>query len=338
MKEDEGRFFDRLSNGSGANGEAEKGRGAVRKRLILVAAGVLIMSIVVQSYLAVRTAERAVTEKTENYLIDKAQSVAEKLDRKAASFFRYMEIPARSPIIKNAAVSYAKRADALYELVSFDGEIREIALCDMSGNCFVNGGRTFSAAAAEWFRIAADGKGFVSEPISVPGADTRRIVFALPVYGGGQTVTDVLCAFVPHGFFSEEIKDITVGHTGHCFAVGLTGATVAHRDSLLVKKMTNIVSEAAEDIGLSSFRAFMETALAGQTGIGYYTFLELPSIAAYATMETTGWTVILTAPEQELIGRAKTFTTMSGIIAVLLVITALPVACIAAMKVGNRQK
>ena len=102
--------------------------------------------------------------------------------------------------------------------------------------------------------------------------------------------------------------------------------------------MTNIVSEAAEDIGLSSFRAFMETALAGQTGIGYYTFLELPSIAAYAAMETTGWTVILTAPEQELIGRAKTFTTMSGIIAVLLVITALPVACIAAMKVGNRQK
>ncbi len=303
MKEDEGRFFDRLNNGSGADGEAEKGRGAVRKRLILVAAGVLIMSIVVQSYLAVRTAERAVTEKTENYLIDKAQSVAEKLDRKAASFFCYMEIPARSPIIKNTAVSYAKRADALYELVSFDGEIREIALCDMSGNCFVNGGRTFSAAAAEWFRIAADGKGFVSEPIRVPGADTRRIVFALPVYGGGQTVTGVLCAFVSHGFFSEEMKDITVGHTGYCAAFGLTGDTVAHPDGRFTEKAANMLEEAAQNSALSSFKDLMTTALeSDQVGVGRYTFMGTPYLAAYAPMNSTAWTVVVKAPEQEFMG------------------------------------
>ena len=308
-----------------------------RRKLMLIFGTLLIMSIAVQGGLAVKAAKRAIIEQAETYLVDKAETVAGMLDTETAAFFQYIEALARAPIFTDPAVSNSQKAKALYAQGAFNDTIRKTAFCEMNGLCFTSADEVLSAAAEEWFTAAVHGKQFVSEPSVFQATNEPSFIFAVPVYADNK-ITGVVSVFVTSDFFSEKIRDITVGHTGHCFAVGLTGATVAHRASLLVKKMTNIVSEAAEDIGLSSFRAFMETALAGQTGIGYYTFLELPSIAAYAAMETTGWTVILTAPEQELIGRAKTFTTMSGIIAVLLVITALPVACIAAMKVGNRQK
>lgn len=57
-------------------------------------------------------------------------------------------------------------------------------------------------------------------------------------------------------------------------------------------------------------------------GVGYYTFMNFPYMAAYTTMRTTGWTVIFNAPEQELTGgTTKKLMTMFIITNLCLLIT-----------------
>ena len=54
-------------------------------------------------------------------------------------------------------------------------------------------------------------------------------------------------------------------------------------------------------------------------------YMQFPRMAAYSTMQTTGWTVILKAPELELTAAERKFTMMIIIIGLLLVAVILTV-------------
>ena len=149
----------------------------------------------------------------------------------------------------------------------------------------------------------------------------------------GDKITGVLSMIVSSDFFSKKIEPITVGYTGYCSVLGSTGIIIADRDQHFVENKYNIISEAAADESLASFKVFIEAALTGQTGVGYYTFMDLPCMAAYSTMQTTGWTVVLNAPELELTGAAKKFTSMVVVTSVLFLVAAITIVGVAIRKI-----
>ena len=310
--------------------KAEKIR--LRKKLMTVLGCILIIGIVTPGSLAVKAAKRMIHEQAETVLIEQAKAAADMLDKETEAFFQYVEAIAHTPVLKDPAISNSKKAKIAYEQAAFNNAIRGIVFCNTDGQGFMNSGEKVDVSNEKWFRAAVSGEHFVSEPAVFSFIDKASLIFAVPIYMGDK-ITGVLSMIVSSDFFSKKIESITVGYTGYCFIVGLTGTTIAHRDNRLVEGRYNIIPEAATDGSLASFKAVMETALSGQTGAGYYTFMDLSRIAAYTPMQTTGWILILTAPEIEFTGAAKKFTTMIIITGTLLLVVTLIVARVVIRKI-----
>lgn len=320
-------------NQNGDGYEAEKNKTEkirLRRKLIAVVSCMLIIGIAVQSRFAVKAVKRMVREQAETALVDKTEAVADMLDKETAACFQYAEVLAHAPVLNDRSIPNSKKAKIVYEQAAFNDAIRGIMFCDMDGHGFINSGERVSALHEEWFSAAASGKYFVSEPTVFSSIDTVSFIFAVPIHMGDK-ITGVLSMIVSSDFFSKKIESITVGHTGYCSVLGSTGIIIADRDLHFVENKYNIISEAADE-SLASFKVFIETALTGQTGVGHYTFMDLPCIAAYSTMQTTGWTVVLNAPELELTGATKKFTSMVVVTSVLFLVVAITIVGVAIRK------
>ena len=84
-------------------------RFSMRNKLLIIFGLLVLAAASVEGFLAVRTASKAVTEKVEAHLIDKATDVAEVLDGRVTAFFQFLEGIARMPVFRDASVSHSEK-------------------------------------------------------------------------------------------------------------------------------------------------------------------------------------------------------------------------------------
>jgi len=289
---------------------------------LLIIFGFLILTVgLILSVLAIRTARKAVTEKVEAHLIDKATDTAEILDGRVTAFFQFLEGIARTPILRDDSISYQEKTACLMKEVVFNDRIKELDITDKNGNFYYVGG-SVNVSDREWFQKTISGGKFVTEPYIERATGTLVMTFAVPVFDSAHAVVGVLSADVNGLQLSEDISDIVVGKTGVCYILGLTGTTIADKDRELVKLRMNFNEEAKKDVAFTSLAVFEKMAVEiDEPSIGFYEYDGISKIASYATMKTTDWTVIINAPKEEFIGTVNSLrTTMIILGAVILVI------------------
>ncbi len=280
-----------------------KKRFSLRTKLILVF-GLLILTVgFILALLAVRTARKAVTEKVEAHLIDKATDTAEIIDGRANTICQFLEGIARMPILTDPTSSYADKIALLKAEEAFNPLIHNFTFCDIAGNAYVSASQMVSVQDREWFHSAIKGKTFITEPILSRADGSLSLTFAVPIYDNNRTVIGVLAADLFAQKLSEEISDIVVGKTGECYILGLTGTTIAQKNFELVRSQDNILNNAKTNSDFTSLATFTQHALEiDESEVGYYEYNGIRKIASYATMKTTGWTVIVQAPKEEFMG------------------------------------
>ncbi|MGP1454678.1 MAG: hypothetical protein ACTTJ7_02815 [Treponema sp.] len=104
-----------------------KKRFSLRFKLILIFGLLLAVASLIEGFLAVQTARKAVTEKVEAHLIDKAADVAEVIDGQVTAMFQFLEGLARMPVFRDPAVSYAEKLTFLKKEVAFNNFLVEAA-------------------------------------------------------------------------------------------------------------------------------------------------------------------------------------------------------------------
>ena len=297
-------------------------RFSMRDKLLIIFGLLILAAGLVEGLLAVSTARKAVTEKVETHLIDKAMDVAEIIDGRVTAFFQFLEGIARMPALYDSSYSYSEKISFLQKEAAFNDRIKELNITDKNGNFYYPGG-SVNVSDREWFQKALLGKRFVTEPYIERAGGTLVITFAIPVFDSAHTVVGVLSADIKGLQLSEDISDIVVGQTGICYILGLTGTTIADKDGELVKNITNIGEEAKKDASFSSLAAFEKIAVEiDEPSIGFYEYKGVSKIASYATMKTTGWTIIINAPVNEFMGTVNELRLEMLIIgAAILVIT-----------------
>ena len=82
-----------------------KKRFSIRYKLILIFGLLIALASTIEGLLAVRIARKAVTEKVETHLIDKANDVAEVIDGRINALFQFLEGLARMPQLRDSLVS-----------------------------------------------------------------------------------------------------------------------------------------------------------------------------------------------------------------------------------------
>lgn len=269
------------------------------KFMVIFGLLILIVSFIL-SFLSIRIARKAVVEKVDTHLIDKASATAEIIDGRISIFFQILEDIAREPVLKDPAVPYQDKVDYLQKAVSSNEKIEQLNLYGLSGVRTASDGKIVDVHDREWFKAASSGNKFISEPLLSRSLNKFTIIFALPLYDNNRNMLGVLNCVVDAKHLSNIISDIVVGKTGYCFIIGLTGTMIAIKDFDQVTNMTNILKMSETDKKLASLATFEKTALEhDKPSVGFYEYEGISKIASHAKIKTSGWTVIITAPVNE---------------------------------------
>ena len=280
-----------------------KHRFSLKNKLVIIFGLLILTAGLTEGILAIRTARKAVTEKIETHLIDKATDTAEIIDGRISAFFQFFEGIARAPVLRANTSSLDEKLAYVAKEASFNQNITAFAIVDINGIFYSPQVKNVSVAQDEWFKTAITGKKTITEPTESIIDKSFIVRFAVPIYDDNKAIQNLLVAVVKAEWLSDQINDIVVGKTGICYILGLTGITIAYKDMEVVKSRTNYSEEAKKDAALSSFAAFEKTALEiDEPSIGFYEYNGVKKIGSYAAIKTTGWKVILQAPKEEFMG------------------------------------
>ncbi|MGP1577714.1 MAG: methyl-accepting chemotaxis protein [Treponema sp.] len=304
-----------------------KKRFSMRNKLLIIFGLLVALATIIEGLLAVQRSRKAVVEKIETHLIDKASDTATVIDGRIAAFFQFLEGIARMPHIRDSAVSFHEKMQLLEKEAAFNTAIRELFITDINGVVHNLNGTDVSYNTAEWFKTSAAGKHGITAPYTDSTVGNALVATcSVPVYDNAKRVIGVLGADIDGLWFADQIKDIVVGKTGYAYINGIDGTNVADPDSEIVRSLWNTGIKAQSDISLKSLAAFEKIAQeAAASSIGYYEYNGVNKIASHAKIKTTGWTVIIAAPIKEFMGSVDDLRNQMLIIGVVILITALAV-------------
>ncbi|MGI5056786.1 methyl-accepting chemotaxis protein [Treponema socranskii] len=306
---------------TGINDATGKKLFSIRKKLIIIFGGLIALAILIESVLAIHTARKAVIEKVEAHLTDKAIDTTEIVDGRINALFQFLEGIARIPALYDPSYSYAERVALLKKEAAQNASIVELDISDPRGTFYYDGG-TVQVADRIWFQNALSGKDFISEPYIERANHTLVITVAVPIYDEGENICGVLSADISGLQLRDNIKDIVIGQTGNCYIIGPTGTSIADQDADLVTQMSNASEEAKTDPSLVSIGTFESKAIASaEPVIGSYTYEGVSKVAAAAKMHTADWTVVINAPHEEFMGEVNALSRWMLIIGILILIT-----------------
>jgi len=301
-----------------------KKRFSLRNKLMIVF-GLLILAVgFTLALLAVRTARKAVTEKVETHLIDKATDTAEILDGRVNSFFQFFEGIARTPILRDSTLSYQEKTAYLMKEASFNSKVHKMNICDMNGIRYADNGQKINVSDRDYFMSAAKGKNFIAEPI-VSRLDGHFVLACtVPIYDDDHNVISVLLATIEASALSNDISDIVVGKTGYCYILGLTGTIIAAKDFTRVEQMENVQKMAESNASFKSLADFEKMAIEiNEPSIGFYTYNGINKVASYAKIKSTDWTVVINAPKEEFLGAVDALRLQMILIGTIILIVSL---------------
>ena len=307
-----------------------KKRFSLKNKLIFIFGALVAIASLVEGLLAVRIARKAVTEKVESHLIDKAGDTAEIIDGRIAALFQFIEGLARMPQLRNAELSMQEKLRFLKKEAAFNNNIMEINITDLNGNHYSDG-PIVKVNDRKWFQSVSVGKKYLSEPVVSKTSGKLISVLAAPVYDDKNTI----CAFVSIDidglWLSEQIKDIIVGKTGYCYIVGAGGTIIAHNNAELVTGLWNTIERARTDKTMQSTAEFEKTAMSSmKSSVDFYNYNGVSKIASYAKMKTTGWTVIINAPVNEFMGTVNALRLSMFVIGAIILVIAVAVVYVTA--------
>ena len=307
-----------------------KKRFSIRYKLILIFGLLIALASTVEGLLAVQAARKAVTEKIETHLIDKAADTATIVDGRITAFVQFLEGIARMPLLSDTSISNTEKVKLLQKEAGFSSDIVELDFSDLDGTVHSIDGDA-QIGDRDWFKMARSGKPFISEPLLARTTQKLIQVISVPIYDNNHQIVGILSADIDGLWLSGQIKDIVVGQTGYCYILGFTGIAIAHKNSDAVKNRLNMVEKSKTDESLVSLGLFAQRAIdSDKSEVGTYIYNGVKNIASYTEMKSSGWTIVITAPYNEFMGTVNSLrTSMIGIGVVILVIALIIVYLIA---------
>ncbi len=297
---------------------------SIRKKLLIIFGLLLIIAVAVQGTVATIMGQRAIRKKVATHLMDKASDTAQIIDAKVLIFLQLLEDLAGMSSIRNPSIPIWDKMAILKKEAARNDRILELDIADMQGNFYSVDGHIYDVRERPYFKVASSGKNFVSEPYIEKASGKLVNTLAVPINDENRNIIGILTADAPGTRLSDDIDDITIGKTGYCFILGLNGTTIAHKNRDLVINQDNFQETAKTDESFASIANFAKKAMAETvSSVGYYNFNGLDNIGSYATMQTTGWTVIVRAPIEEFMDEVNTLGYSMIALGVILLIVAL---------------
>ncbi len=175
-----------------------------------------------------------------------------------------------------------------------DGRIRQVALDD---------GARYDLT--DWYLVPREMERPVwSEPyFDESGGDIVMATYSVPFFradGGRKTFLGVVTADISLEWLRREVGRIALYHSGYAFLVSRNGVFVSHPDHRnIMRESLFSLAEAADSAALRRIGQSMTRGEEGFTRLPDFV-LGQPAWLAYAPMPSTGWSMGVIVPENEL--------------------------------------
>jgi len=157
----------------------------------------------------------------------------------------------------------------------------------------------------DWYLVPAElGRPVWSEPyFGESGGDIVMTTFSVPIFrdqGSRRTFLGVVTADVSLDWLRRQVAKIAMYHSGYAFLVSANGMFVSHPDNRMV--MRESLFSLAEAHGSPELRAIGQAMVQGKEGFSRLPdfLLGKPAWLAFTPMPTTGWSMGVIVPEDEL--------------------------------------
>ncbi len=316
--------------------------GSLRIKITVVFGLIILIACLVLTFLSENRAGTALEGEARQAMLGLSKQAAETQDSRIQARIYTVESLANRNVIRGQSGDREATMEEKLQTLIDEKEraeslgFKQFGIADREGKAVFFDGRTANVADRDYFRKALGGKTAVSSTIVSRIDNTVVFAFATPIHHyATNEITGVLIGLVDARSFSELVGNITYGRTGYAFAVDSTGKTIAHKDIERIIGQENIVSQAEADSSLASLAAVVSRMAKGEEGISTYTFQGQEWIMAYAPVQSTGWSLGVTAPAAEVLEKAAQLKDSMLILSGIIIITALILTFVMARTIAN---
>ncbi|MCS4467548.1 methyl-accepting chemotaxis protein [Clostridium botulinum] len=108
-----------------------------------------------------------------------------------------------------------------------------------------------------------------------------------------------------------------VGESGGAYLIDSTGTVIAHKNKESVIKRENSIKDAQSNEELKPIAAIEKSMIEGKEGIGQYKYKGAEKYISYSPMKSTGWSLAIYAPKNEILKEVSEITRNIIIVSIL---------------------
>ena len=285
---------------------------SIQTKITLALVALIIIICVVQGIISYNNAKNSLIKTTEDTLPKIAEDAANLIDTRLNAQISFLETVGKLEQLANKDIPWEEKTALLKKEAERLGYI-DIGIADPIGHLKLISGKEYNVWEEEYYKEARKGNSYITEPFIDKNTNTQQIAIAVPLKSNNVT-TGVIIAFGKAEIFNEITSNITFAKTGYAFILNKDGSIIAHPNSKYVETEELDLKTIEKDKNLIGLKNLMEKMVAGKSGIYKYEFQNTAKYAAFYPVKTTGWSVAVTAPENEVLGslnslRIKTFIT-----------------------------
>ncbi|MBP7175169.1 MAG: methyl-accepting chemotaxis protein [Thermoclostridium sp.] len=211
-----------------------------------------------------------------------------------------------------------------------DPEVETSVAADKDGNCIIDNYTARPNMADKEHFIAAreTKKPAISEIMNSDRSGARIIAIAVPILDESGNFSGVIQSNVVVKALENTIGTVKIEESGYAWLMSGSGNIIFHQYWQLIGK--NYKESANHE---TKMKAFDEGVLVQD--IGFMQYLEddgMEMVGAYATVPTTGWKVVVTAPSKEVYQQYNN----SNLVAIILIAAAAMIVAMISILIANR--
>lgn len=305
----------------------------IKQKMIFSIGAMLLVMFVGLTMLFNKISSDSLLRISDNALKNLASQGAETVSAKVDSVLNELEAVAERELIKDVNIPWEIKKPLLKEIMEKEGHIR-MGFSDLKGNMQTTVGTSVDISDRPFFISAVNGQSAVSDPTVAMGNGIILINYAVPVYNGTNVIA-VLVATRDGGHLSEITNEITFGESGRAFMINEQGTTVAHSNRDLVINMDNDFENEKTDPQLTQLVELEKKMVAGESGVGNYSYNGVAKIMGYAPVKGTSWSLALTAPREEVLSELINMNKNVLIMAIFFIILGIVITYIIAAMIAK---
>lgn len=227
---------------------------------------------------------------------------------------------ANNPFISNPNTPLEDKLKILLTEKNFQ-HYSDMGIATPDGKLTLTNGAVIDIKDSEYFKNAASGKSYVSEPFSNSTNNSSVIAISTPILDNNSNIISVLIAFKFGDDISNISKKVSFLNSGKAFVVNSSGKLLGYSNNSYVQKGKNI-KELLKNIDGSNIDDLITLISLGKSGSQEVVCDGSEQLLSYSTVSITGWCVITTVNKIDLLNSfnsLKIINIILGFISLLLI-------------------